>query len=198
VALVFYISHPQVQVDSDIPVPRWHLSDIGRSRISGILGEPWVANLTGIVSSAETKAIETAELIAGPAGLAISVRAQTGEIDRSSTGYVPHDEHEAIADELFANPERSARGWERAVDAQQRITGAVDNCLGQRMDAGDIAFVGHGGVGTLLLCAIKGNAIDRKHDQPGGGHVFAFDRRTRAVLFDWVPLEDVSRHLANG
>jgi broad specificity phosphatase PhoE len=194
-ALAFYISHPQVHVDPDVPVPQWHLSDIGRSRVTGVLGEPWVAGLTGVVSSAETKAVETAELIAGPAGLDVVVRAETGEIDRSSTGYVPHDEHEAIANALFAIPERSASGWERAVDAQRRIVGAVDDCLSGRAGAGDVAFVGHGGVGTLLLCALRQVAIDRKHDQSGGGHVFAFDLQTRSVLFGWLPLEDVSGHL---
>ena len=44
-----------------------------------------------------------------------------GENDRSSTGYLPKAEFEAVADAFFARPEESVRGWERAVDAQRRI-----------------------------------------------------------------------------
>ena len=46
---------------------------------------------------------------------------------------------------------------------------------------GDVAIVSHGGVGTLLLCQLKGTAIHRAEDQPGHGHWFAFDRDTRRV-----------------
>ncbi|WP_306235158.1 hypothetical protein [Bradyrhizobium sp. Bra64] len=31
---------------------------------------------------------------------------------------------------------------------------------------GDILFVGHGAVGTLLFCHFSGHPIDRVHDQP--------------------------------
>ncbi len=172
-------------------MPDWSLSDIGRARVVSILAEPWITGLRRIISSAETKAIETADLIAKSAGIGVEVHSDTGEIDRSSTGYVPHERHEAIADALFAHPQQSAGGWERAIDAQSRIVVAVDAVLGKNAEAGDIAFVGHGGVGTLLKCALLSTAIDRRHDQPGGGHVFAFDRRTRKVCFDWVRLEDV-------
>ena len=51
-----------------------------------------------------------------------------------------------------------------------------------------MAIVSHGGVGTLLLCRLKGTAIHRAEDQPGQGHWFAFDRDSRAVLHGWLPL----------
>ena len=57
-----------------------------------------------------------------------------------------------------------------------------------RSPEGDVAIVSHGGVGTLLLCHLKGTAIHRAEDQPGQGHWYAFDRDTRAVLHGWRPL----------
>src|SRR5206468_2942934 len=114
--------------------------------------------------------------------------AELGENDRSATGYLPKLEFEATADRFFATPEQSVRGWERAVDAQRRILGAVERVTSASAGCGgDIAIVSHGGVGALLLCALAGHSISRQHDQPGtaGGNYFGFDSRTRRIRHSW-------------
>ena len=56
---------------------------------------------------------------------------------------------------------------------------------------GDVLFVGHGAVGTLLLCHYAGLAIDRVHDQPaGGGNYFAMVKQGRRVIHRWRRMED--------
>lgn len=77
-----------------------------------------------------------------------------------------------------------------AEDAQHRIVTEVEACLA-RPQEGDILFVGHGGVGTLLLCALSGIGIDRRFDQgPGGGGCwFAFDAQLRRPQCGWQPME---------
>jgi broad specificity phosphatase PhoE len=89
-----------------------------------------------------------------------------GENDRSATGYLPRDQFEAMADEFFGKPEDSIRGLERAIDAQRRIISAVERVIALSDPNGDIAIVSHGGVGTLLLCHLKGLPISRTEDQP--------------------------------
>ncbi len=79
------------------------------------------------------------------------------------------------------------RGWERAIDAQRRIVGAVDRCRRAAPD-GDVAIVAHGAVGTLLRCHLLGIAIDRRHDQPGVGSGYVVDRATLTVLTPWERL----------
>lgn len=61
-----------------------------------------------------------------------------------------------------------------------------------RSPEGDVAIVAHGAVGTLLLCALKGVEIDSREDQPGQGHAFSFDRKTRALRHAWILIEDLS------
>jgi broad specificity phosphatase PhoE len=56
-------------------------------------------------------------------------------------------------------PQSSVRGWERAADAQVRIIRAVERVLSQAPDNDDIAIIGHGGTGTLLLCHLAGVPI---------------------------------------
>ncbi len=196
-AIAYYITHPQVRIDAGIPVPEWGLSDIGRARAVAMLGQPWIGSIRRIVSSAERKAIETAEVLAEHLHLAVEVRERMHENDRSATGFLPPSEFEVVADQFFARPHDSVRGWERAIDAQQRIMREVEAVLSTGL-AGNVAFVGHGGVGTLLLLLLDGHEISRVADQPaGGGNYFAFDADGRRVLHGWRPIDDRSpRHCA--
>ena len=182
-----YLSHPRVQIDPAVPVPEWGLSDEGRRQAAAMLHQPWVATIGRLVCSPERKARETAELLAENLGIELEVRDGTGEIDRSATGFVPAERHEQLADRCFALPDESADGWEPAASAQARIVGALADLL---VDTGpEVAVVGHGGVGTLLWCHLAGVSIDRRHDQPGQGHHWAFDRSEQRVLHGWRPLD---------
>ena len=140
------------------------------------------------MSSTERKALEAATLLAAHVGLTVETRATTGELDRSATGFVVAVEHERLADECFAHPERSAAGWERAADAQARIVAALDDLFTVE-DTSDVAVIGHGGVGTLWWCHLTGEPIDRRWDQPGQGHYILIDRANRQPLHHWRPIE---------
>jgi broad specificity phosphatase PhoE len=189
--LIRYLTHPQVNIDPAVPVPSWGLSELGRARAETLANAGCLSGTTQIISSAERKAIETAEIIAGKLDVAVEVRDAMHENDRSATGYLPPDEFEALADQFFADPMASVRGWERALDAQLRIVREVEHVLA-RNRAGDVLFVGHGAVGTLLFCHYAGFAIDRIHDQPaGGGHCFALARAGRRLLHSWRRMEDL-------
>ncbi|TPI29277.1 histidine phosphatase family protein [Mesorhizobium sp. B3-2-1] len=190
--IAYYITHPQVQIDATIPVPDWGLSDVGRARAYAMLDQPWIASIGRVVSSGERKAIETAEVLGRHLNLAVQVRQRMHENDRSATGFLPPPEFEAVADQFFANPHESVRGWERAIDAQQRIVSEVEAVLDVN-DAGNIAFVGHGGVGTLLLLSLSDRQISREADQPaGGGNYFAYDLGARRLIHGWRPIDRLS------
>lgn len=185
-----YLSHPQVHMDPAVPVPEWGLSAIGRERIKSLCKAGWLTGTTQIVSSAERKAIETAEPIAETLNVAVEIRAAMHENDRSATGYLFPDLFEQVADRFFAEPDRSVRGWERAIDAQHRIVREVETVL-DRNRPGDVLFVGHGGVGTLLICHLAGVPIARTHDQAsGGGNYFSFDGMRRHLQHPWRPMEE--------
>lgn len=188
-SLLRYISHPDVDVDPDVPVTQWTLSVEGRRRATAMLDQPWVPSIERIVSSAETKATVTAGLLADHLGLDVEVRPTTGEIDRSATGFVPMAEHERLADAFFDRPTVSAQGWERAVDAQARIVEALADLLDPTSVSGDVAVVGHGAVGTLLLCHLADLEIGRHRDQPGQGHHWAYDLGRRHVVHGWIPVD---------
>jgi broad specificity phosphatase PhoE len=189
VATAYYLTHPQVVIDPAVPVDQWGLSEAGRARARAAAGAAWTAGLRRVVASAERKAMETAAIVAAARGLEVESDARFNENDRTATGYLPAAAFEAMADVFFARPEESVRGWERAIDARARIVAAVEGALAHHA-SGDVLFVGHGAVGTLLLCRIAGWPIARSRDQPaGGGNLFAFDIATRRLIFGWRPAD---------
>lgn len=188
--IVHVVSHPEVLVDPAVAVPQWGLSPAGRRRLRRLLEMPWVRAASFVASSAERKAQETARAVAEVAGCVVHVEEGLGENDRSATGFVPPQEFELLADAFFAEPGRSVRGWETALDAQRRVVGAVDRVLEHARGAGvpqdgGVLITTHGGVGTLLLCSLRGTAIDRSLDQPGQGSWYGFDSSTRHVHHGW-------------
>jgi broad specificity phosphatase PhoE len=185
----FFITHPEVSIEPNLPVPAWRLADRGARRMRTFALNASLAGLRVIWSSAETKATEAAGLLAAQFGLPVQVDHRLGEVDRSATGFLPPSEFEKVAETFFANPTESIRGWERGIDAQERVVQAVTRILEGHRD-GDIAFVGHGGVGTLLLCHLLERPISRGWDQPFQGHFFAFDCGARRVLHGWRPIAD--------
>ncbi len=194
-AYFHFISHPQVRVSADIPIPRWGLTDAGRGRVESVSTGRWLDSAARLISSDETKALETASILASETGLPIEVRASLGENDRSSTGYVPSADFELLADAFFAEPDTSVKGWETARTAQSRVIESTSDLL--EASEGDVVVSGHGGVGTLLLCHLLGVPIGRDQDQssapaaPGGGNYWTYDLDARRVIDGWKPIEEL-------
>jgi len=185
---VLFITHPEVEIDPAKDVRRWRLSERGVDRMRTFVASDAVANVGEVWASAETKAVEAAELLAARNSLPVHVETDLGENDRTATGFVPPDEFEKLADAFFANPDQSVRGWETARSAQARIRRTVTRLVGARGAVGDLAIVAHGGVGTLLLCDLLGVPISRDRDQPAQGHFWSFDPATLQVIHGWTPI----------
>ena len=187
-----FITHPNVVISRDIPVPQWPLSGRGRERMHAGLSQPWIREITAIYCSTEQKAMDTAEILGRHLSLPYRQVAGLGENDRSSTGFLDPAEFERVADEFFARPDASVRGWERAVDAQQRIVDAVTAVARDDRSHGLVAIASHGAVGTLLYCRLAGVPVSRRWDQPanGGGNYYHFTLQPPGVQSWWKPIDD--------
>jgi broad specificity phosphatase PhoE len=189
---VYFITHPNVVISREVPVPQWRLSELGRSRMKAGLHQTWMLSVTSIYCSTEQKAIDSAEIMASHLSLGYTQVHALGENDRTATGFLPPHEFEAVADEFFARPSESVRGWERAVDAQTRVVSAVCSIAATDQSKGAIAIVAHGAVGTLLYCQLSGQPIARRWDQPpnGGGNFYAFEVNPNRVSSWWRAIDE--------
>ena len=187
-AALIFITHPEVTIDPATPVERWRLSDAGVRRMRLFAESGAVKNVASVWASGEAKAIEAAGLLAAGLGVGVKVAHELGENDRRATGFLPPPAFERMADAFFARPDESVRGWERAIDAQSRIRRAVEAVAAAESGAGDVAVVAHGGVGTLLLCALAGRAINRAEDQPFQGCYWTARLPDLAIQHGWRPI----------
>jgi broad specificity phosphatase PhoE len=198
-----YLTHPQVRLDAAVPVPLWGLSPEGQDRARAFVARGTIPDGALVFSSRETKALELAELVAAAAGTPVLTDHAMGENDRSATGFLPPDLFEEAADQFFAYPQASHKGWERAADAQNRIVAAVNTALTSLAESSAVIFCGHGAVGTLLKCHLGHRPISRAEDQSqigvsGGGNCFVFDVESRELLTDWVAMEALAPDWAEG
>lgn len=187
--LVYFITHPNVNVDLTIPVEKWDLSELGHRRLDKMLEQPWVKTIGEVYSSEETKAITSAQKLADFLGVKNTRVKELGEMDRSATGPLPPEEFNQVVDEFFTKTDQSIRGWERAIDVQHRIIKAVETIIYNSKTNKNIAIVSHGGVGTMYLCYLKKVPISREEDQPSQGHYFAFDAESKELVEGWKPIE---------
>ncbi|MBY6115868.1 phosphoglycerate mutase family protein [Mameliella alba] len=186
---LFFITHADVVMEPEVPVPEWRLSDRGRARHEAFARVcPPVGS---VYCSMERKAVDGAEILAAAQGLRARSVLALHENDRSATGYLPPEEFEAVADAFFARPREKVRGWERAIDAQARVVMTLKRVLAEAPE-GDLAVVAHGGIGALLRAHLLGVGIDRSHDQPagGGGHVMTVGLPGWQLLSDWTRIEE--------
>lgn len=185
-----FITHPEVVIDPNTPVPEWHLSDKGIGRMKALLDKPWVSNIDIVYSSDEQKAKDGAGILSQHLSIDYFIESQLGEIDRSSTGFVGGDAFWEIVKEFYAHPNESVRGWEKAVDAQQRIIKAVEAII-EKHDAQNITIVSHGAVGALYLGYLKNQPISMELEQPGsgGGNYFVLDTLTKQLVENWQSID---------
>ncbi len=195
--LCLYLSHPQVDIDPQVPPAQWGLSAIGLARAQAFAARDLIAKATPIFCSPEPKARQFAAEIAKISRSPIISHPDFGENDRSATGYLEQSQFELHAEAFFARPHEGVAGWETANQAQTRIVGAVAAALKQVPMATRIVFCGHGAVGTLLKCHLGRRSITRAEDQigpvlAGGGNGFAFDFDSRKLLGNWTPMETLA------
>ena len=177
---LWYVTHADVVIDPEVPVPDWALTERGRARHQACAER--ISGIGSVLCSFERKAVEGAEIIAAAHGMLARPVLSLHENDRSATGYLPGPEFEATAEAFFARPREKIRGWERAIDAQYRIVATLKRVVAEAPKDGDIVVVAHGAVGALLRAHLLGDSISRSHDQPqgvGGGHWKMRQRRDR-------------------
>lgn len=189
---LIFLTHPEVVIDPQVPVPAWPLSATGRWRMSQFVERLRAWDLSAVYSSDERKALDGGEIVADALGVPHRVDPELGENDRSSTGYVPPPRFWEIVDAFFAAPDESVLGWETARAAQARIVAAVRRADAAEPPDRDLLVVSHGGVGRLLAAALMNVSIgdELKPAHPGGGCWLEIDRPGLKIIGDWQAIED--------
>lgn len=190
-AHIIFITHAEVNIEPQTPVPEWRLSSIGIRRHEAFNKSPLASSISSIYCSNERKAMDGAQILSHHLKIPFEIVPALHENDRSATGYLPQAEFQRVADTFFANPLQSVQGWERAIDARTRIYEALVRIVERDQSEGNIALISHGGVGALLMCKLASTPISRSHEQPGagGGNFFVVDKSSLSIVKPWAPID---------
>jgi broad specificity phosphatase PhoE len=112
------------------------------------------------------RAVETAELLAGPHGLGVVRDPRLVDLDAGRWEGRPHDEVAANPDyqRFLRNPiEERIPDGERLIDVRDRITAAVSQALSDNELGANIVLVSHAGPLRVLLAHYLGMSLIHYH-----------------------------------
>lgn len=189
-----FVTSPAVTVMPTVPVSQWPISEQGMKQIGALAQQPFWPTIAAVYASTDTRSYTAADYLCAKHGISCEMVDDLREINRDSTGCLPLDEYVALIKQFYASPETSVRGWEPAQRAQERIVRSVSQLMDRHREE-TIAIIGHGGVGTLLACAIEGVPATYERDPKTAGKLLEVDWENRRILHWWEPYGELSQEM---
>ena len=121
-----FITHPMVNIDSQVPINKWSISDDGWEQVKSLAREQFWKDVDIIFASTEQKANKAAEFWSKKFNIPLKIVEGIQEIDRSSTGMLPEEEFWKQVDGFYARPSERVRGWESANECLERMIRTID------------------------------------------------------------------------
>lgn len=148
--MLYLIRHAMVTPKPELPGPQWHLSPEGRSAAEQLAEAPYWRELRGIHTSAEPKAVGTAQRIAAPHELPIRIEPDLREVE--GRAWVASGYPDLVRAYLGGD---SPEGWEPLDDARARVRACIDDIVARHTGL-NVGIVSHGIVLTLYLSDVLG------------------------------------------
>ncbi len=172
------VRHSLPEVVASLPAAQWQLSEEGerRCRVLAHLLERY--DPAAILSSEESRARQTAELVSGHLGKTCETVSGLHEHDRSNVPYMSRAAFESAIQRSFERPDALLLGTETAQQARLRFEGAINHIV-ERFPGGNLVVVTHGTVIALFVAGC------------GGGAPYALWRRLGMPSFVILSLPDL-------
>jgi broad specificity phosphatase PhoE len=154
-SLLILVKHSLPEVIESVPATEWNLSERGRTRSRELAKRLIQYQPDEVFSSVESKAKQTAEIIAIELGLTMCVVDGLHEQDRKNVPYLSDEQFQSSAREFFEKPDKLVFGGETADQAHERFHQAVYSVLG-RFPGRTIVLVAHGTVISLFVSRLIG------------------------------------------
>jgi broad specificity phosphatase PhoE len=149
------VKHSLPEIVENVPAHAWELSSEGRTRVGKLAGKLRQYQPEVIVSSAEPKARQTAELICENLGVDVVVMDGLHEHDRSGVPFYSNDKFQSRIQELFEKPDELVFGSETATQALLRFRESIELIM-TFYDDKRLAIVSHGTVISLFVSWLTG------------------------------------------
>ena len=178
------IKHARPQVQENQPPETWPLSEEGRTACVKLADVVRPLDPAIIVTSEETKAHETGQILSAALGKPLEAVAELGEHDRGNVPIMRSGEFLSAMANFFKQRRRLVLGRETADEAAARFRDAVYEVVNRNPD-GNVAIVTHGTVLALFA------------SECGSGDPFQLYREfglPSVMVFSVPEYEEIERH----
>jgi broad specificity phosphatase PhoE len=175
-AALILVRHARPRIDPDVPPSNWELCPDGRIAAIALSDKIAAYSPACVVSSNETKAVETAKILAEQLHLPLELDPGLVEHKRPSASFGTEAEFQTRIAEIFRHPHVPAPGGESIEQACERLAAAL-----ARHAARPLVAVTHGTVLSLYVGRLLG--LDA-HDLWRNLHTpdaFVFDAENRLI-----------------
>lgn len=145
-AALILVRHGRPKIDPDTPATGWPLCPEGREAVERLAERLAAYAPTGLVSSPEPKAKETADILGARLGLPVALDDGLHEHKRQHRTFGTEEEFRKSVAAVFAKPGEAVHGGETAIEACERLAAALAKHQGAPLVA-----VTHGTVLSLYL-----------------------------------------------
>jgi broad specificity phosphatase PhoE len=149
---IILVKHAMPELNGDVPSKEWKLGEKGlkqAQRFANFVRDNLDVDPI-MYSSSETKAIETAKIIAETLSLTHKVSPALAEFDRPALSIVSEEDHYDRNEPLFTNPEEPYLGKESAKVALERFESGIKEIIKEPLED-ERLIVTHGTVMSLFI-----------------------------------------------
>lgn len=158
--LIYFIRHARTQQNPTLPAEQWNLSEEGFVSAAALAGKQFWTAIQRVITSTERKTYATIAPTLELWDIPHEEMRAFNEVRRE--GYTATQaEYEAQVRQMFAEPDKSVAGWERAEDALTRALAGLEHFL-TTYPHQNLALVGHG----LLWSLVRAHLLGKAHVDP--------------------------------
>lgn len=179
---IYFITHPNVQVNPELPPDQWSLSQKGYQRLDQLSQESFWLEVQHIFASYDNRGQETGKYLAQKHNLPLQQFPGLHEYERRESPFLSLNDLRIAMRMFFKRPKESIFGWERALDAQNRIRNTLHQLIDEYPDLDTIAICSHGVIGSLLRSELMGHPIEESLCQEEIGAYLMLDWEHQSVV----------------
>lgn len=174
------IRHSKTIFEKEVPAVQWILSDAGQMSASNLAETDEVAKLDVIYCSDQTKALETAVLLARPHRHQIRVLHDLTELTSITKKYF--DPYEETVHALYFGDIENINGGESIAEGLARFSAAINAIADETPDKDTVGVVAHANILSIFASQYDGRTAYELHEIIQMPDIAVLDWETK--LFD--------------
>lgn len=182
---IILVRHSKTKFDLNIPIPLWYLTDEGKEKAQELFSNNNFPKVDLVYSSLQTKAVETALILAKSQTIPLKTDAELTEVS-SFTREVFTNGYEEMVDSYYEGKVERLSGGETITEALDRFEKTLNRISETEKGKENIAIVTHGNILAFLTSKYNSTKTARAlHDFIQMPDYSVIDWETKKFLKYW-------------